>query len=275
MQAVQAIQYFRQEHALTLASNVSISKLLALEEKTMSALLSALLTFFQTYGYLALWVSVFIAAVGVPLPINLVLLATGAFAALGDFNIVLLFLIAFSGLVCGDNVGYLIGRRWGSKVLNWLERPKKWNRFIPPRTVERSRNYFRQRGGWAIFLSRFLFSAPGGIINLLAGSELYPYRYFILADASGKTLGVLIPLLLGFIFGASWQAVGNILGPLSLFILGLLAVFLLVRLLIKYIRELKQAHSTKVSRSLDVQDITGGAPVVDTPAGPSGKLPLL
>ena len=68
---------------------------------------------------------------------------------------------------------------------------------------------------------------------------------------------------------------GDILGPLSLFILGLLAVFLLVRLPIKYMRELKQAHSAKGSQSLDVQSIPGGAPVVDTPASPSGKLPLL
>jgi membrane-associated protein len=241
----------------------------------MSALLSGLLTFFETYGYLALWVSVFIAAAGLPLPIYLEMLAAGAFAALGDFNLVLLFVIAFSAQVCGDNVGYLIGRRWGSKVLNWLEQSQKWNRFIPLRTIERSRNYFRQRGGWAIFLSRFLFTALAGIINLLAGSELYPYRYFILTDASGKALGVLIQLLLGFIFAASWEVMGEILGPLSLFILGLLAVFLLVRLLIKYTRELKQAHSAEVSQPLDVQSIPGGAPVVDTPASPSGKLPLL
>src|SRR5215470_1908595 len=231
----------------------------------MSALSSDLLTFFETYGYVALWVCVFIAAAGAPLPIYLVLLAAGAFVALGDFNFVLLFVIAFSAQVCGDNVGYLIGRRWGSKALNWLEQPNTWNRFIPPRTIERSRSYFRRRGGWAIFLSRFIFTALSGSINLLAGSELYPYRYFMLADTSGKALGALIPLLLGFIFGARWEAMGNILGPLSLFILGLLAVLLLVRLLIKY----------KVSHSLDVQSIAGGAPVVDTPAGPSGKLPLL
>lgn len=239
----------------------------------MSALLSDSLTFFQTYGYLALWVYVFIAAAGVPLPVYLVMLAAGAFAALGDFNTVLLFVIAFSAQVCGDSVGYLIGRRWGSKVLNWLEQSKKL--FIPSRTIERSRHYFRQRGWWAIFLSRFLFTALAGIINLLAGSELYPYRYFLLADAPGKVLGVLIPLLLGFIFAASWEVMGGILGPLSLFILGLLAVFLLIKLLIKYMRELKQAHSAKVSQSLDVQSIPGEAPVVDTPASPSGKLPLL
>src|SRR5260221_11335426 len=105
----------------------------------MSGILQTMLTFLQNYGYLALLISVFIAAAGVPLPISLVLLAAGAFAALGEFNFALLFILAFTPLVCGDNAAYLIGRHWGSTGLDWVERPGKANRFIPPRTLERSR----------------------------------------------------------------------------------------------------------------------------------------
>jgi len=47
----------------------------------MSVFLSSLLSILQAYGYPALWVSIFIAAVGLPLPIALVLLAAGAFMA--------------------------------------------------------------------------------------------------------------------------------------------------------------------------------------------------
>src|SRR5579859_6044952 len=133
------------------------------EEENVNNLLPILLSLLQNYGYLALWITVFVAAVGLPIPITLVLLAAGAFAALGDFNIALLFIISFSALVCGDNVGYLIGRRWGSKALNWVEHSKSWNRLIPPKTLVRSRYYFQHRGGWAIFLSRFLFAALGGV----------------------------------------------------------------------------------------------------------------
>ena len=56
----------------------------------MSSLLPLLLHWLHEYGYAALWLTVFIAAVGVPLPISLVLLAAGAFAVRGDFNIALL-----------------------------------------------------------------------------------------------------------------------------------------------------------------------------------------
>ncbi len=218
------------------------------------------------------------AAIGIPIPITLVLLATGAFAALGDFNIALLFIISFSALICGDNAGYLIGRIWGSKVLNWVEYSKRWNRLIPPRTVVRSRYYFRHRGGWAIFLSRFLFSALGGVINLLSGSELYPYRYFLICDTCGEALGAMIPLLLGYIFGASWEAVGDVLGYSSFLILCLFVVILLVTGLIRNARSLKRVNVTSIRQPVDVQSNAAGTSAIapaETSAGPTGNLPLL
>ena len=244
----------------------------------MSNLLSLLLTFLQNYGYLALWIAVFVAAVGIPIPITLLLLAAGAFAALGDFNIGLLFITAFSALVCGDNTGYWIGRIWGSKVLDRIEHSNRWNRLIPPRRIAQSRQYFRSRGGWAIFLSRFLFSALGGVINLLSGSELYPYRYFLLFDTPGEALGAFIPLMLGYIFGASWEAVGDVLGYSSFLILSLLVVILLVTRLIRNARTLKQVHATNISQIEVTESNLEGASIIATAeisTKSSGNLPLL
>ncbi len=190
----------------------------------------------------------------------------------------LLFFISFSALVCGDNTGYWIGRVWGSKVLNWIERSKGWNRLIPPSRIVQSREYFRLRGGPAIFLSRFLFSALGGIINLLSGSELYPYRNFLFFDSSGEALGAIIPLLLGYVFGASWEAVGDVIGYSSFLILSLLLVIVLVSRLIKNVRSLKQdreLHSNQPEiakrNQLEVPLVTNA----ETSPNPSGNLPLL
>ena len=244
----------------------------------MTNLLSFLLSLLQNYGYLALWITVFVAAVGLPIPITLVLLAAGAFAALGDFNIALLFIISFSALICGDNVGYLIGRIWGSKALNWLEHSKRWNLLIPPRMIVRSRYYFRHRGGWAIFFSRFLFTALGGIINLLSGTELYPYNYFLLFDVPGETLGAIIPLLLGYIFGASWEAIGDVLGYSSFLILCLLVVILLAIRLIRNARSLKRGHDASVHKPVGEQSNPAGTSAIaaaETSTGSTGQLPLL
>ncbi len=244
----------------------------------MSNLLSLLLTFLQSYGYVALWITVFVAAVGIPIPITLLLLAAGAFAALGDFNLALLFVNSFSALICGDNTGYWIGRIWGSRVLNWIERSKRWNKMIPPQRIAQSRQYFRHRGGWAIFLSRFLFAAFGGIINLLSGSELYPYPYFLFFDSSGEALGAIIPLSLGFVFGASWEAVGDVLGYSSFLILSLLIVILLVFRLIRNARILRQPQPTNVSQAGGTESNLEEVPLntsVEISTHSSGNLPLL
>ncbi len=238
----------------------------------MSVFLSDLLTFFQTYGYPALWVSVFIAAVGIPLPIALALLAAGAFAALGDFNVYILTLITISASVCGDNVGYLIGRKWGSKALDWFERSRFGARVLPPRAIARSRLYFQRRGGWAIFLSRFLVAALGGVINLISGSEFYPYRSFLTFDFAGETVGAVIPLALGFAYGASWEAVGDILGTLSLFFIALLiAIVLFVRLL-RYLRSTNQKARASENKKAEAPSIPGMAPLIDPPAPSSDRL---
>jgi membrane-associated protein len=207
----------------------------------MSSLLPLLLHWLHEYGYPMLWLTVFIAAVGIPLPISLVLLGVGAFAGYGDFHMVLLMVLTITASSCGDNVGYFIGRRWGSRTLHWLVQPRRVH-VIPAHTITRSRLYFKRRGGWAIFFSRFLFSALGGVMSLLAGAERYPYLRFLLYDVTGEALGTVIPLSLGYVLGACWEAGGDLLGALSGFAFILFLVMLLVKRLVKTLPHLKQTR---------------------------------
>ena len=240
----------------------------------MNNLLPYLLTLIQEYGYPILWLSVFIGAVGIPLPNSLVLLAAGAFAALGDFNFAILAAVSISAFVSGDNTSYWIGRRWGSKVLHWME-----GRLIKPRTLERSRVYFEHLGGWAIFSSRFLVSALGGAINLLAGAELYPYRRFVLYDIAGEMLGALLPLTLGYVFGASWDAVGDLLGSFSFFLVALLVALVLGYQTLRLFRHMRKASLAKKQpvhkKALEASAVSPGLVGPDAPSSSgSGNLPL-
>jgi membrane-associated protein len=239
----------------------------------MNALLPTLLDWLQQIGYPVLGMTVFVAAAGMPLPTSLLLLASGAFAAVGDFNLALLLLIAISASVCGDNLGYWIGRLWGTKVLNWLERPRRRS-LISPRIVERARREFVQHGGWAVFLSRFLFSALGGVINLLAGADLYPYRRFLVFDAFGEALGEGIPIVLGYAFAASWQEVGDLLGAFSSLILVLLVMIGLTIYLIRLIRHVRASRAAAKEaqeKPMEVGEIV--MPQVKADRSPSGNLP--
>lgn len=190
----------------------------------MSVFLAPLLTFLEAYGYPVLWLTTFVAAIGIPLPLTLVLLAAGAFSAQGDFNVALLAVIAVSAAIPGDCVGYLIGRRWGSRVLVWVPGTRLGRRIMPQEAIERARADFQRHGGWAIFLTRFLLSALGSVTNIIAGAGDYPFGRFLGWDVAGEMVGNVSNLAVGFLVGASWEAAADVLGTVSFFLLALLCL---------------------------------------------------
>ncbi|GAC1456309.1 MAG: hypothetical protein PVS3B3_09260 [Ktedonobacteraceae bacterium] len=214
----------------------------------------------QQYGYPVLWLIVFIAAAGIPISGSLLLFASGAFAALGEFNILILFPIALSAAVMGDNLCYLIGRRVGVSLLGWFERQKRF-RFISPSTMEQGRVSFRRRAAWTIFTTRFLLVALGGPINLVAGLEQYPYPRFLLWDVSGQILGAIIPLGLGYIFAQSWEEVASIFGAVSSLLLALIVALFLGVLLVRNVRQRKRA---KQEITIKAGKVSSFQPPLDT-----------
>jgi membrane-associated protein len=221
----------------------------------------------QQYGYPALWLIVFVAAVGAPISGNLLLFAAGAFAAFGDFKLIILFPVALSAAVMGDNLTYFIGLRVGTPVLAWLERQKRFH-FITPRTLARSRAYFRRRAGWTVFITRFLIVALGGPINLLAGVEQYPYHNFLFWDVSGQILGAIIPLGLGYVFAESWEEVAGIFGAFSGLFLAFLVAIVLSVVFVRKIRQSRAADAVNAEVDAMLQ------PIESKTAHDTGSLPI-
>lgn len=224
----------------------------------------------QQYGYPALWLVVFTAAAGAPISGSFLLFAAGAFAAFGDFSLFILFPVALSAAVLGDNLGYFLGWRIGTPVLIWLERQKRF-RFFSPRSLARSRAYFKRRTGWAVFITRFLIVVLGGPINFLAGAERYAYRKFLFWDISGQALSVLISLGLGYVFAASWGEVENIFGAFS----GLILAFLIaLTISIWLTRKIRASKAEAVESEQYEQKLPHTEPLQSTERKPSTSTTL-
>ncbi|MEF2552422.1 DedA family protein [Aurantimonas sp. A2-1-M11] len=73
--------------------------------------------YLSQYGYGFLFVVVLFESTGIPLPGESILVASGMLAGEGTLNIWLVLLAAFSGSIVGDNLGYLVGRRYGRKIV--------------------------------------------------------------------------------------------------------------------------------------------------------------
>src|SRR5438270_8905014 len=70
------------------------------------------------YGSPAPFSVVTIAAVGIPLPVTLLLIVTGSFVSQGIMNFWWAVGLASAGSVIGDQIGYVIGRSGGSRLVN-------------------------------------------------------------------------------------------------------------------------------------------------------------
>jgi membrane-associated protein len=103
-------------------------------------------------GYVALFALVGVESAGVPVPGETALIASGVLAQHGDLSIVLVITIAAAAAIVGDNIGYLIGRTGGRRL---LERPGAFER-QRREIIARGEPFFERHGPKAVFLGRWI-----------------------------------------------------------------------------------------------------------------------
>jgi membrane protein DedA with SNARE-associated domain len=185
----------------------------------MTDIFSELGDFFLTamlaYGSPALALALLLAALGVPLPGTMFVMAAGAFVQQGVMDTWSTAGLALLGAVMGDSLSYSIGR-FGSSLLP--------ERLVHSDTWQRAQQQFDRRGGAAIVLTRFLLTPLALPTNLIAGSSRYPFQRFLLFDISGEIIWVALFGSLGYIFADSWEALGSLVGNLAGVLVGVLAL---------------------------------------------------
>ena len=84
------------------------------------------------------------------LPGDSLLFAAGTFAAIGSFNVHLLFLLLSVAAILGDTLNYWIGHYFGPKVF------EKKIRFLKKEHLEKTHRFYEKHGGKTIIIARFI-----------------------------------------------------------------------------------------------------------------------
>ena len=150
------------------------------------------------YGYWAVFFGVMLENAGVPVPGETVLLIAGYFASTGKFHLGLVMLIAATGAVIGDNIGFAIGHHYGRAVLLRIGRFF----FLTPKRFAHMENYFERHGNKTILVARFI-TGLRVFAALLAGASKMPWRVFIVFNVAGAILWSVVITTLGYLFGQS------------------------------------------------------------------------
>jgi membrane protein DedA with SNARE-associated domain len=134
----------------------------------------------QTAGYPALFVLVMAESSGIPLPGETALITAAVLAGGGKLQIDLVIAIAALAAIVGDNLGYLIARKFGRAL---LARPGPFAR-RRRRVLEIGDPFFERHGPKAVFFGRWILGLRTWA-SWLAGATRMPWRSFAVWNAAG------------------------------------------------------------------------------------------
>ena len=160
------------------------------------------------HGYLIVASIVGIESMGVPAPGETALVTAAIYAGTTHrLSIFLLIGAAALGAIIGDNLGYLIGRRFGYELL--LRHGRRVG--IDERRLKLGRFLFEQHGGKVVFFGRFM-AVLRALAGVLAGAGCMHWRRFLLFNAAGGMAWAGLYGTAAYVFG---DRIERLRGPLA------------------------------------------------------------
>jgi membrane protein DedA with SNARE-associated domain len=165
----------------------------------------------DTWGLLAILVTMTGESAGLPISSEVVVPLGGALAAAGKLSFAGVVAAATLGNLLGSVVAFWVTKRYGERIL--LGPGRRLG--IRPGHVLLANRFFNRYGVWAVFLGRLLpvirtyISFPAGLSNIRLGT-------FIAATLAGAIPWNLALAFAGFKFGQHYEDIGRLLGPLRI-----------------------------------------------------------
>ena len=176
--------------------------------------LHSLLPHLPHYGYVLVFVVVFLNNIGFPLPGETILLGAGFILgkAAGSLwePMVAGTLACFLGGICA----FWMGRRLGDSGLEKI----RWLHLTPAR-LEWPERFFKRHGAKAVFIARFIALFPPVVANLLAGMSKIRWGIFLFYNLTGSVAYTISYILIGHFFGKRWHLLQAWLGPTALYLI--------------------------------------------------------
>jgi membrane protein DedA with SNARE-associated domain len=134
-----------------------------------------------TYGYLAVFAFVGIESIGIPVPGETMLVTAAIYAGTtGRLSIFWVIVASSAGAIVGDNIGYVIGRTGGYRLV------KRYGRYIrlEENRLRLGQYLFHKHGSKVVFFGRFV-SVLRIFAAFLAGVNQMHWRRFLIFNAAG------------------------------------------------------------------------------------------
>lgn len=181
----------------------------------------------QTYGYWAVFLAVGLESLGVPIPGETTLIAAALYAgSTHRLGLVPMAIVASVAAIMGDNIGYLIGRFGGYRLL------RRYGHYVrvDETKLKVGRYLFDQHGSKVVFIGRFI-SVLRTYAAFLAGTNMMHWRKFLVYNAAGGIIWATLVTVGAYLLGSAVHRVSTVMT-----IAGAVLVVLAVVAVIVYMR---------------------------------------
>jgi membrane protein DedA with SNARE-associated domain/rhodanese-related sulfurtransferase len=220
--------------------------------------MSNLIALIEHYGLALVFVNVLLLQAGLPVPAYPTLIVTGALAARSPYTLPGLVATAVAASVVADAGWYLVGRRFGGRVLKTLCRIS----LSPDTCVRQTESIFTRWGAPSLAVAKFI---PGfaSVATAMAGIvHLSPWR-FVLFDAIGAALWSGVAITLGYIFRDAVNDVLAVLTAMGKIGLVLIIAAFVIYLVVKWVQRQRFIRQLRMDRMTvdELRDlVTSGTP---------------
>jgi membrane protein DedA with SNARE-associated domain len=151
--------------------------------------------FLEHSTYLGIFLVLFGAGLGLPIPEEIPIVAAGVLAHEAVVRWWIALPLCMVGVLSGDVVLYWVGRHWGERILEW----SAVRRVLPPAREEQLLAGYRRHGVKIVFTARHLMGLRAAAF-LTAGIARVPFGRFLAVDAAAAMIGVPAAFGLAFLF---------------------------------------------------------------------------
>jgi membrane protein DedA with SNARE-associated domain len=139
----------------------------------------------EHFTYVGIFLVLFAAGLGVPIPEELPIAGAAALASQGIVKWWIALPVCFVAVVAGDVVLYWVGHHWGERILEW-----RLVRRILPKSREASLlEGYRRHGVKIVFTARHIMGLRAAAF-LTAGIAKIPFWKFLAVDGGAALIGV-------------------------------------------------------------------------------------
>ena len=151
--------------------------------------------FLEHFTYAGIFVVLFIAGLGVPIPEEMPVLAAGVLSSVGTTRWWIALPVCIVGVLAGDSTLYWIGHHWGERVMNW----RLVRYVLSPEREEKLKAADRRHAFKTVFAARHVMGVRAAAF-LTAGIAKVPFWKFFTADAIAAVISVPLGFSIAYFF---------------------------------------------------------------------------